>query len=191
MHPEIHLIKLQEYEPHALGVTEQLKQRPKLPVRDRIRHRSDAREYLVTLERGDVTLNKIHDLIAKATSRNRALVLCSRVETFEDETMHIPMLDFECGVSDENLCELHEFITAVKEKGLILESGRSYHFYGFNLLSVDKWRDFMSMAGLFTGFTDNRHIHHRLLSKEARLRLAKIEGSDRYLLTPRVISVVL
>lgn len=190
VHPEINYVKFQEYEPHVLGVTQELKLKPKVPVKTLIRHHPDAGEYMILLKREDMTLGKLRSLIAKATERKRALVLCSRVETQDDETLHIPMLDFECAVSAENLAELRGFIKEINERGLILESGRSYHYYSFSLMSDDKWRKFMYRTGLFTGFIDNRHINHRLLSGEARLRLAKIEGSNRYLMTPRVVSII-
>ena len=192
-HKEIEYIKLQEYQPHVLGITEELKQKPEVPVKNLIRHHPDAGEYSIRLKSTDVTVEKIISLIDKSAKREegkRALVLCSRVETRDDEVLHIPMLDFECSVSPENLIKVSQFIEETNSRGLILESGRSYHFYGLDLLSPEKWAQFMFRAGLFTGFTDSRHIYHRLLSHEARLRLAKIEGSDRYLMTPRVVSIV-
>ncbi len=190
IHPEIEYVKFQEYEPHVLGVTQELKQKPKVPIKTLIRHRPDAGEYMILLKRDDVTPDSVRNLITKATERKRALVLCSRVETRYDEVLHIPMLDFECAVSFENLVQIREFITEMNEKGLVLESGRSYHYYSFNLVSNDEWQKFMYRTILFTGFIDSRHIGHRLLSREARLRLAKIEGSNRYLMTPRVVSIV-
>lgn len=190
IHSEIQYIKLQEYTPHALGVTEQLKEKPEIPVKNLIRHHPDAGEYAMQLKRSDVSSDKLRQLIAQALTRGKALVLCSKVETWEDETFHIPMLDFECAVTDKNLGKVREFITELGEQGLILESGRSYHYYSFNLLPHNKWVKFMARTLLFTGFVDIRHIGHRILSGEARLRLAKIDGSDRYIQTPRVVSVV-
>lgn len=190
IHPEVEYIKLQEYTPHVLGVTEQLKKDPEISVKNMVRHHPDAGEYAIRLKRADVTSDKLRDLIFKATQRGKALVLCSKVETSEDEILHIPMLDFECAVSSQNLSKAEDFVRELKDIGLILESGRSYHYYSFNVVPHNRWLKFMARSLLFTGFIDCRHIGHRILSGEARLRLAKIEGSDRYLQTPRVISIV-
>ncbi len=190
LHPEAEFIKFQEYTPHALGVTEQLKKEPEISVKSMIRHHPDAGEYAIQLKRENVTSEKLRDLIARALTRGKALVLCSRVETRDDEILHIPMLDFECQVSDKNLQKIRDFVTELGDSGLVLESGRSYHYYSFNLVSHNKWVKFMARTLLFTGFIDTRHIGHRILSGEARLRLAKIDGSDRYIMTPRVVSVV-
>ena len=190
IHPEAEYIKLQEYTPHVLGVTEQIRKEPEISVKNMVRHHPDAGEYAIHLKRADVTSEKLRELIAKALTRDKALVLCSKVETSEDEILHIPMLDFECVVSPKNLSKIRDFLTELRETGMILESGRSYHYYSFNLVSPNKWEKFMYRTLLFTGFIDTRHIGHRLLSREARLRLAKIEGSDRYLKTPSVISIV-
>ena len=100
------------------------------------------------------------------------------------------MLDFECSVSAANLAKVMNFIDTIGGGGVVLESGRSYHYYGFNLLTQSQWLKFMATALLFTGFTDSRHIAHRILSSEARLRIAKIDGSDRYLMTPKVVAIV-
>ena len=189
IHPEIKFVKFQEYEPHVLGVTQELKEKTEVPVKTLIRHHPDVGEYVIGLERKNVTSDKIRDLIDKANTRRRAFVLCSRVETNDDDVLHIPMLDFECAISDKNLAKILEFIAEMNDQGLVLESGRSYHYYSFNLLQTEKWEKFMYRTGLFTGFIDSRHINHRLLSKEARLRLAKIEGSDRYIMTPKVVSI--
>ena len=190
IHPQAKFMKFQEYTPHALGVTEQLKEKPEIPVKNMIRHHPDAGEYAIQLERSSVTPEKLRKLIAEAHSREKALVLCSRVETIEDEVMHIPMLDFECEVSPKNLSKIEDFIKELGERGLILESGRSYHYYSLNLVTPSRWLKFMARTLLFTGFIDCRHIGHRILSGEARLRLAKIDGSDRYLMTPHVVSIV-
>jgi len=190
IHPEIQYMKFQEYTPHALGVTEQIKKEPEISVKNLVRHHPDVGEYAIHLRRSDVTSINLRNLIVKALTRDKALVLCSKVETWEDETFHIPMLDFECTLSDKNLAKVEEFVRELDEKGVILVSGRSYHYYSFNLLPHNKWVKFMARTLLFTGFVDIRHIGHRILSGEARLRLAKIEGSERYIMTPKIVSII-
>lgn len=189
LHPEIELIKLQEYSPHELGVTQILQEKTDVPVQTVVRHRPDAGEYMIMLRREEVTVERLLNLVKDSTQRNKALVLCSLAITKQDEMLHFPMLDFECIVSVTNQSRVEDFVRIIGN-GLILESGRSYHYYGFNLLTHSEWIKFMARALLFTGFTDCRHIGHRILSGEARLRIAKIEGSNRYLMTPKVVGIV-
>lgn len=190
LHPEIECVKFQEYSPHTLGIRKTLAEQKEISVKTILRHHPDVKEYAIRLQREDVTEEMIWKLIDAATKREKAFVLCSQIETHDDHIMHIPMLDFECDVSGENLSKIIEFVNEIKEAGVILESGRSYHYYGFNLLDEKRWIKFMARSLLFTGFIDSRHIGHRILSSEARLRLAKIKGSDRYLMTPKVVAIV-
>jgi len=57
---------------------------------------------------------------------------------------HIPMIDFNCSYSIENILKIEKTLSLLEQrKGFLLESGKSYHFYGIDLLSVEGWVDFM------------------------------------------------
>lgn len=99
---------------------------------------------------------------------------------------HIPMMDFRCEPSDRSL----EFVVKAmrklgQRKGIVLESGRSYHYYGFELLDEEEWRDFMHRSLLLTPFVDPRYIGHRLLAGTARLRITASRGKPA---VPRVVA---
>ena len=101
------------------------------------------------------------------------LALCSKVRLRDGSSGHIPMMDFRCRPSAENL---ERTVLALREvykgAGVILNSGRSYHFYGFSVLSGDNWLRFMASNLLLTPFTDARYIAHRLLDGLCALRIS-------------------
>lgn len=69
--------------------------------------------------------------------------IISRVELFTGEKKHIPMIDFCCPCSPQNLEKVVAAINRPHRKGFIVESGNSYHFYGISLLTEERWRVFM------------------------------------------------
>lgn len=114
--------------------------------------------------------------------RDSCLVVCSRIRCSSlsaREYMHIPMMDFRCEPSNQN----RQFVVTAMRKigqkaGVVLESGRSYHYYGFDLLTEDEWRKFMYRSLLLTPFIDSRYIGHRLLSGMARLRITSCRAKS-------------
>lgn len=60
---------------------------------------------------------------------------------------HIPMIDFNCPYSIENLLKIEKTLYMLAQgKGFLLESGKSYHFYGIKLLSVEEWVNFTKLC---------------------------------------------
>lgn len=91
---------------------------------------------------------------------------------------HLPMMDFCCSKTGINLQRVKEGIGTVlespwvgPEKGAILDSGRSYHYYGAFLLTTSEWLKFLARCLLLTGLTDPRYIGHSLLQGYRTLRL--------------------
>jgi len=83
------------------------------------------------------------------------------------------MMDFKCGVTAANLALLTNLLKDQRfGRGCLLESGRSYHYYGFQLLPEDLWRTFLGTCLLMTGFADDRYIGHQLVDGYCVLRLS-------------------
>ena len=80
--------------------------------------------------------------ICKGLPLARAVGLTSQV-LVEGEEMHIPMIDFSAGVDWEGDKEVQEALKKVNIPGMLILSGNSYHFYGFDLLGKDEWREYM------------------------------------------------
>lgn len=141
-------------------------------VGEAIRH-DPVREFSNRFEMsvGELTDGRLHEEIGKL-SDNSALALCSQCRSHDGSVRHIPMMDFRCLPSPENLERIRTILTGLGQKsGAIVESGRSYHFYGFELLDENEWTRFLARCLLLHPFTDARYIAHRLIGGTCALRI--------------------
>ncbi len=101
----------------------------------------------------------------------RAIGLTSRVQT-KDGLRHIPMIDFESmeGVSrpDERI---DPALNKVGIKGMVITSGKSYHFYGFKLLTTSQWSNFMKVLNKSIPYVDENWPELQLKQGYSMLRL--------------------
>lgn len=109
---------------------------------------------------------------------DEVLAICSRFTRADGSVGHLPMLDFRAEACTEpattaRTLELiaKALIAACAPDGVVLDSGNSYHYYGFDLVTEVKWRKFMLNCLLLEPIVDVRYIAHRLLSGGAALRI--------------------
>jgi len=125
------------------------------------------------LSRKEILGGKIQELI-KNLPEGRALAVLSKTEV-DGEICHLPMIDFCCGKSVENLKTLYEIISTglfLLEGATFLDSGRSYHFYSTSLMGEEGWINRMGHCLLFTGYIDARWVGHRLIDGFGSLRIS-------------------
>lgn len=67
--------------------------------------------------------------------------VCSIVEIADGSKHHIPMLDFGIEVKDDSLRIIRNSLSL--PRGVLLKSGDSYHYYGYDLMSDENWREWM------------------------------------------------
>jgi len=98
--------------------------------------------------------------------------VCSKIDCGEDGDKHIPMMNFHL----DNAKWL-DLLFATREitsnrKGVILDSGRFYHYYGDYLLDQEEWLKFMG-SFILPGdvFVSPRYIGCRLVDGYGTLRL--------------------
>lgn len=110
----------------------------------------------------------------KTLEPKHMLALLSQVETCDGEILHIPMLDFQCPSSSTALPLVISAVKALTRSsaGLLLESGRSYHYYGMQLLTSEELITFLARAMLLGPIIDRRWIAHRLLDGMCSLRIS-------------------
>lgn len=129
------------------------------------------------------------------TQKEGFLCLISKVKLKDGTYKHIPMIDFVISSKDKNnLSKVKKFLKFMGEKmGVILDSGKSYHYYGFNLLTEDEWNIFMSKCILldkdkeWKNMVDVRHIAgHRRIEKYSLLRLNSFNGIKPF--EPKVVA---
>lgn len=100
--------------------------------------------------------------------------------------LHIPMMDLDCTISEENLQMVGEYARILGREGVVLQSGRSYHYYGFHLLSRAEWIDFMA-SSMLAKVCDIRYMAHKL--KDGFITLRLTAGGIRNA-EPKVVLVV-
>ncbi len=60
------------------------------------------------------------------------------------EQQHLPLIDFNCGKSPEDLAKVYEELKRLKYlEGYVLDSGRSYHYIGANVFSDGEFNRFL------------------------------------------------
>jgi hypothetical protein len=117
---------------------------------------------------------------------NVVLAICSKCRLADGSVAHIPMMDFRCKSSPENQKKVESSLRGVGQKaGYILESGRSYHYYGIDLMDEKSWIQFMGKCLLLSPLVDSRYIAHRLIEGTCALR---ISTSERHPTFPMVVA---
>lgn len=114
---------------------------------------------------------------------HEALKAVSKVKT-RDGLFHIPLLDLDMPIDENGVEKIKEVALGLGiNHAAILNSGRSYHFWGLELLSEEEWRKFMYQA-LLLDRIDRRWVGHRLIDGQANLRISE---KDKHI--PTVVHV--
>ncbi|MBI4091916.1 MAG: hypothetical protein HY427_01780 [Candidatus Levybacteria bacterium] len=133
------------------------------------------------------------------------IAICSPVGLTDGSMRHLELLDLALSKSDENLQRtaqrLRQIIVPRFGGGFILETRKSYHFFGRRLLTPDQWLDFLG-ASLLTSIVtvtpdedpnihervaDYRYIGYSLLRRYTGLRITT-NGDKTFV--PRVVDVI-
>jgi hypothetical protein len=133
------------------------------------------------INRSDI--EDLKDIVDKESSS--MFTINSLVRCEENKKMHIPMIDFHIPMSKNNLEITKEVILSMNQSGFILESGKSYHFFGNNLLTNSELEKFLYHVLLFSPITDKNWIAHQLIEKSCNLRFNKKNG---YL--PKLVAII-
>lgn len=113
----------------------------------------------------------------EALSKDEVVALCSTCTLVDGSIRHIPMMDYRILPDSKSLFVVKEALNAINQtNGVILKSGRSYHFYGFDLLPQDDWIRFLARSLLLAPLTDSRYIAHRLLEGAGSLRVTSCKA---------------
>jgi len=129
-----------------------------IPIKERI------------LSRGEfevLTFNDLNDL-----APNEVWSITSKVSCDDGVSRHIPMMNFH-PPEDISLNKIKLVISKVNKNhcGVILNSGRYYHYYAPNLLSEDEWHKFLANFLMPCVIVSPRYIGHRLYDGYCALRL--------------------
>jgi hypothetical protein len=134
---------------------------------------------------------RVEDLEARKEA-NLVWSILSSITTVDGEAMHLPMMNFHPeGIA---LKEFPRFIRAAVRRidqgrpGVIVRSGRYFHYYGGYLLNEQEWLKFLGHFLMPTILTSPRYIGHALRNGYASLRLT---ADNKYKpVVPTVIEVL-
>ena len=123
------------------------------------------------ISRGEVQADGIVTAVAKAQVPY-PWALLSEVVCADGMQTHFPMLDFRCEISPSNL----KSVEAIARRLLscpwaVIESERSYHLVGAELLTFRELAAFFGRALLLGPIVDRHYIAHQLLNGSAALRI--------------------
>lgn len=168
------------------SATEILASKPQAALLDELlRHESQPKREIIHVDTRNLSESRLN-LMIRALPPGAALGLCSACRVHKAPPMHIPMMDFRIPPSDVGLAVLRDALYRMGiQRGVLLDSGRSYHFYGFDLMNQSQWWEFMARTLLVAPFTDVRYVAHRLLEGTSILRLTKTPLKPK---TPVVVS---
>jgi hypothetical protein len=139
-------------------------------------HNFNLPERAFVLSRDQVLHHGIPDLIPQLPA-GEGLLVRSQLRLDSERTAFLPMLDLSCPCHGENARAIRTLVKlAGVPEGVLVRSGRSYHFFGVTLLSEKEWIRFMAFALLFAPVTDSRYVAHRLLDGECRLKIVDSDG---------------
>ena len=89
------------------------------------------------------------------------VALTSRVRVqHADVELHIPMVDFRMHSGPTNDELATELLQVLGTPGYLVDSGRSYHFYGQQPVRRDEFWHFLGRAQLMSHYVDHRWIGH-------------------------------
>jgi hypothetical protein len=122
----------------------------------------------------DFFVGKLQGIAARADGRH-IVALSSKVTTKgSQEAGHLQMLDFRIRPNEENESLAAEILKRVGVGGVLLNSGNSYHFYGYHLMRSDaELSRFLGKVSLFAPFVDQRWVAHQMIEGACALRVSK------------------
>lgn len=185
--PTIATISLTAYVPGPvlamrLGKAEPAVADPSAFVQEALRHRGYSGPIL------DVPRDRLELELSSSPPAGEVRGICSRVTLTDGAGAQLPLLDFQCEVSEANADAL---VVAMKKlgqkRGALLMSGRSYHYYGYDPLDRVNWHQFMFRAVLLNPLVDVRYVAHCLIEGIACLRLGSASTHPREPTTVRLI----
>lgn len=150
-------------------------------VADFLRHENRCGVSFEVLTR-ELTAEVIRGRMVKLQD-HQALAFDARAVTHDGAERYFPMMDFKAPSNADNLILINSFLEGIGIDGILVDSGLSYHFYGFAVMNYREWVAFMGKC-LLAQWADSRWIGHSLLEGGGDLRISPTK------LKPKLPSVV-
>ena len=112
------------------------------------------------------------DELARRQPQDRIFSLCSLVQLRAGSKKHLPMIDFQCRKTATSLDLVRDVTIRVGGgAGFIVETARSYHFFGLEVFSEYELAQFLGRALLYAPIVDQAWITHQLIDMCCALRI--------------------
>lgn len=124
------------------------------------------------VDKESATFSLLSKIADAAQVQGRLLVFVSEIEMVDGSAQHIPMLDFHSAFSDHATELVTDVIRTLDLTGVLLSSGKSYHFYGDQPVTPTRLRELLAKALLFGPIVDRTWIAHQLIEGRCALRIS-------------------
>lgn len=121
--------------------------------------------------REDCTESHLCQIIQRLPS-GKILAISSKVFTAGGEALHLPMLDFHCPASGPTEKLVRAILGRLGLHGYLVGSGRSYHFYGRQLVDERSLLTILGNSLLFCPVIDRAWIAHQIIERACGLRIS-------------------
>lgn len=134
-------------------------------------------------------LNTDLEEFSRELNENEVLSFVSKVKTYEKTDLHVPMMNFH-PENDFGLDEIKKSLRHIikDKKGILLDSGRYYHYYGDYLLNQREWETFLGNFLIPFSLVHPGYIGYRLTCGYSTLRLTS--NAKHKPQTPKVIGIL-
>jgi hypothetical protein len=109
---------------------------------------------------------------------DRLVALSSKVKLVDKSVGNLIFLDFACKNDKTGRKNAITVIRQLGLRGVLVDSGRSFHFYSSAHFSFEDWARKMGEALLFSPITDGAWIAHQLIEGRSALRISKKAGGE-------------
>jgi hypothetical protein len=124
------------------------------------------------MTREDVVDGRLRGRV-QSTPLDRVLAIVSSVRTGVGGVAHFPMLDLRCPAGPEGDAVAGRVASRLlKQGGIVLRSGRSYHVVGRTPVSADALRGFLAQSLFYAPIVDRNYVAHHLLRGQCTLRIS-------------------
>jgi hypothetical protein len=129
----------------------------------------------IWVSRENVLAGAVDEIFARR--QNDGMNVISSLVSMRDGSFgHIPMMDFWLKISKKSDKLAQQVSSAFRVgPGWVLRSGRSYHFYGQQIIDKSTMMQFLGTALMFAPITDRGWIAHQLVDCACNLRAGEHE----------------
>lgn len=122
-----------------------------------------------------VDRNGLDEFLARAKTSPYAIN--SKVLMIDGSSRHIPLLDFKVPSKQGHDKLVADCIKSMGLSGYMLDSGKSYHFIGNNLVSESELINLLAKFVLLDPISDKAWAAHQIIERSASLRVNEVRES--------------